>query len=137
VIGHGWIHWGTSWASVQNIYLQTLVETGIIGGSLLVYVMATCARRGMRIIRASRRARGTRDLAFLAAAVTVAVFINGAAESSTLMGTSLNALLLGFGVGLIDRVPEFARQDSRRSTPHGAARSSFRIVARGPARVNA
>lgn len=108
LIGNGWLHWDTRWASTQNIYLQTLVETGILGGVWLGLVLLLIARRWLSVKEWLMRHRLSEDLAYLSAALVGAVLLHGVAESSTFQGTSAGALLLGMGVALIDRIPEFA-----------------------------
>jgi O-antigen ligase len=146
VIGVGWVHWGDRWGALQSIYMQTLVEAGLIGALALAGMMNVVATRWRRTHHWLSRAGHSCELSWLALAFLVAVFLHGLAESSTFMGSSLNALLLGLGVCLIDRSREpallrsawkIAPQHGRR--PHVAKnvarnRTQQRSVAIGPNR---
>lgn len=103
VIGIGWLHWGTRWGSVQNMYLQTLVESGVIGGAVLVVYMVAFTNRWMS---QRRRMPGRSDgggVVWFGAGLVAACLFHGLVESSTIMGTTLNALFLGFGTAIVDR----------------------------------
>ena len=55
--------------------------------------------------RAVRQSLTYRNLGFLALALYAAIFAHGVVEAGTIMGTTLNAVFLAFGIGLIDRLP--------------------------------
>lgn len=110
VIGQGWIASGRgSTANVMNIYLQTLVETGLVGAGLFAGCLIVIAKRAKSMYLSLRNPLNpARTLGFLAIGLTAAVLLHGTAESAAFLGSTLNALLFGFGVGLIDRLPELA-----------------------------
>src|SRR5690606_31280517 len=67
-----------------------------------------------RVLQTKKYARNfgsAQKVRYLGMGLTGAVLVHSVAESATLMGSTLNALLLGLGVGLIDRVPEFASKE--------------------------
>lgn len=104
IIGQGWLNHGTSSASVQNAYLHTAVETGVVGFSILMYLIAMIARQAMHTVRIIRRNRWSPVTSCLAFGVMSAVLLHGFGESSFLFGTTVNAFLLGFGAALVDRI---------------------------------
>ncbi|NQT39547.1 MAG: O-antigen ligase family protein [Planctomycetes bacterium] len=121
LLGHGWITGnGRSTANLLSIYIQTLVETGIVGAAVLLGCLTCIAVQGYRGVRFLRQVRRRDELGILGIALTVAILVHGIGESSALLGSTLNSLLIGLGVGLIDRVPqltywEWARQRQRHS----------------------
>jgi len=46
---------------------------------------------------------------YLALGYVVAIFVHGVVESGTLLGSTLNAMMLPFALGLFDRIPEMLR----------------------------
>ncbi|WP_146373799.1 O-antigen ligase family protein [Symmachiella macrocystis] len=120
VIGQGWLHWGTHSANVMNIYLHTIAETGVFGGAILFASLAMVAFRMLRMFTIAARSNLDKSTPFLALAFTAAPLVHGLAESATFLGTSINALMLGFGIALIDRIPEMAQ----------SKRPSFRQIGR-------
>lgn len=138
VLGEGWLHWGTSWGTVQSAYLQVLVETGIVGVLILGRFLLVLALRTSATFRMLSRIRASKSVAWLAVAFTGSVLLHGLCESSVFVGTALNALLLGFGVGLMDRAPEFAivaqrsaAVAARRQAKHGMPRPRVVVAVPG------
>lgn len=117
VIGQGWLHWGTRSANVMNIYLHTIAETGVFGGVMLFASLAIVALRMLKMFTIAARSNIDKSTPFLALAFMAAPLVHGLAESATFLGTSINALMLGFGIALIDRIPEMA-QSKRPSFRH-------------------
>jgi O-antigen ligase len=114
LIGVGWLSQrsGSNWATVQSAYIQTLVEAGVLGllslaSAILVSLAALWSSR--RTIRSSPAAG---RLWYLAAGCLAASEFHGLCESSMVLGTSLTPLLLGFGLGLVDRLPALAASAS-------------------------
>ena len=108
IIGIGWLHWGERWGSVQSAYLQVLIESGLIGGAVLAGTLAAVLSRAWRTHAQLQRQRLPADLSYLMLACLISTTVHGLAESSMVMGSTLNPLLLGLGVGLGDRVREFS-----------------------------
>ena len=104
VIGKGWLSWGgTSSANTHNIYLHVLAESGVIGGVLFLGMLFRLF--SIHRVNTSSLKAGTDHYDFtpLGAGILASVLLHGMVESSTLLGTSTNALFLGFAVGLLDR----------------------------------
>lgn len=113
VIGQGWLFTSRhATANHMSIYLQTLAEAGICGAVLLAVCLATIAAGAQRMRRSLfGRAVHTRWYGYFAVGLIASVLAHGIVESGTFLGSTLNSLLLGFGVGLIDRLPELATQE--------------------------
>ena len=110
LLGHGWVATGRhATGNMMNIYLQTLAEVGLVGGAVLIAVLFAIARRARHLHRVLRWwPKPLANTTYLAAALVAAVLVHGMFESAALLGSTVNALLLGLGVGLIDRLPELA-----------------------------
>jgi O-antigen ligase len=109
VIGHGWIFSASlQRGNMHSMYFQIACEMGLIGlgtfvlSSLLVFLAA------MRSYRFLRQQRALSDLAWLPPSLITGMLCMGLAESSPLMGTTPDTLLLGFAIGLIDQLPKLA-----------------------------
>lgn len=102
-IGIGWFHYGTQWAAVQSAYLQVLIETGLVGATILLCAMIVTARRWYGVQRKLVRLGLSQKLSYLSLAFLGSVLLHGAFESSLVFGSSLNALFLGMGTCLVDR----------------------------------
>ena len=104
MIGKGWLNWGgTSSANTHNIYLHVLAECGVIGGFLflaMLFNIFNVYRNGVAEMKAGM---DPHDLTYFSAGILASMLLHGMVESSTLLGTSTNALFLGFSVGLLDR----------------------------------
>ena len=94
-----------------SIYLQTLVEVGILGGIVLTGVLVLIGLSIWKSRRAVAKTGPLSDLWFLNTALLAALLAHGAAESSILMGSSINTVLFGFSVALCDRFGPIARND--------------------------
>lgn len=109
--GIGWFQTGGRGRSVMNMYLQILIETGTIGGIIFVAWLAYFFRRTTNIVGSVRNwPREFRLCAWLAIGCSWGLLLHGIAESSTVMGATINPLLLGFSVAMIDRLPEIYRR---------------------------
>lgn len=107
-IGQGWLHYGKQTANVQSCYLQVLAETGIFGSVILAIALLLTGLQANRARLAIRQCTSVFTPTYLAAGLTFAVLLHGVFESATFSGPSINALLLGIGVAMLDRTPEFA-----------------------------
>ncbi len=104
VIGKGWLSWGgTSSANTHNIYLHVLAESGVIGGvlfSVMLFRLFSVYRMNTSSLKAGM---DPCEFTPLGAGILASVLVHGMVESSTLLGSSTNALFLGISVGLMDR----------------------------------
>jgi len=112
LVGKGWIasesvREGGSTVNLHSIYMQMLAETGLVGVALTVLAMLTLAFAGLRLWKIELREGGMKLRAtYLAGALVAAVFAHGFVESASLAGSTVSAMLMGFGAGLIDRLPK-------------------------------
>ena len=104
VIGKGWLNWGgTTSANTHNVYLHVLAESGVIGGVVFL-VMLFRLFSIYRVNTSSLKAgMDPNDFTPLGAGILASVLVHGMVESSTILGTTTNALFLGLSVGLMDR----------------------------------
>jgi len=116
VLGIGWYFTsGMTTGNLHNMYLQTAVEAGLVGLLILIACLAVLFFLGTRLFLAMRRFRNVAHLTGLPLALVGGALLNGAAESGVLAGSVLPTLILGFGVGLIDRLPALARIEMARA----------------------
>ena len=112
LIGHGWLHHGSSWSSVQGAFPQVLAEAGSLGATVLLITVLTILSRWYSVNSRLKRRSDISQYTYLSAALIISHLVHGMAESSTVMGTSLNPLLLGMGVSLLDHLPSLAQEAS-------------------------
>src|SRR5262249_25622268 len=84
-------------------FLQVLVESGLAGIFLLMTSIAVAALRWLNSFLRLGIRGAFRDLCYLNLALVAPVLLHGVFESSMVVGTSLDAFFLAFGIGLIDR----------------------------------
>ena len=104
VIGKGWLSWGgTTSANTHNVYLHVLAESGVIGG--VVFLGMLFRLFSIYRVNTSSLKAGMDSYEFtpLGAGILASVLLHGMVESSTILGSSTNALFLGISVGLMDR----------------------------------
>jgi O-antigen ligase len=104
IIGIGWANFKGRSITFMNVYLQVLLETGLVGAFFFLLVLLNILGKLLK----GCRMPFDMDYAqchFLAVGLVGALLVHGLAESSTLLGTTPNALLIGFALGLIDRLP--------------------------------
>lgn len=124
VIGLGWVSSGRSTGNLQNMYLQILAETGIIGGVLFVAAAAGVAR-----VIAQARPKGSderRHAFYFALGIVIALAIHGIAESALILGSTVNTMLFGLAVGMLRTLSEAeaSTYSLRRSFPEGFSLTS-------------
>jgi O-antigen ligase len=87
------------------MYLQILLELGVVGAIVMGTLISTIAVTVRRKVADLRRCgAATFEYGVFAYAVCCAIAIHGVAESSTILGTTANSFIIGLAVGLIDRV---------------------------------
>ncbi|MEO2030599.1 MAG: hypothetical protein ABGZ35_00795, partial [Planctomycetaceae bacterium] len=108
--GIGWWNARGRSLSVMNIYLQVLLETGLIGATFFFVCIVAVIRSGIKTLRLQKHwSRHMRSLAWLTLGCTFGLLIHGMAESSTLLGTTSNSLVFGMSVTLLARLPNLAQ----------------------------
>lgn len=121
IFGVGWFHYGSKWAMVQSMYIQTLVETGIVGAMSLIGTLCLVAIVWFSSLQRLHKMRAPTGICYLALSLLLMELAQGLTESSPLAGTTLASLVLGLSVGLTDRVvdlSEVGRPLSRHPFPN-------------------
>ncbi len=112
LLGKGWVasesvREGGSTVNFHSIYMQMLAETGMVGIVIIAITMLALAFLGLRLWKQQLAVGGmTLRATYLAGALIAAVFAHGAVESASLAGSTVAAMLMGIGAGLIDRLPK-------------------------------
>ena len=118
LIGVGWLNFGkgkTS-ANCHNLYLQVLTETGIVGSAIFLSALVQILLRS-RAVKYDLYGSAQPELLALPLGLLASIAVHGMVESSALFGTSALPLLLGYSVGLIDRLPILLSQGSSSQQP--------------------
>ena len=103
VLGAGWRHRGRRWILVQSAYLQVIVEAGILGIIAVLLFGTASVRMILRAMRTARRTRGFESMMLhVFAATFFAIAFHGIFESAAVVGSSPNAILLGFSAAQLD-----------------------------------
>lgn len=108
LLGHGWFTQKNSARSLNamNIYLQVFYEEGIVGTLVFggfVWVLVSTMKQALEREKERELLKLGDASAMMASCLLVALLVHGLAESSTLLGTTTNAMFLGFATGLLDR----------------------------------
>jgi len=112
VFGHGWLSSsGRSTGNLQNLYLQTVAESGIFGAIALVIA-------GISISSTARRVHRTlppewAPQFWFALAIVIGLAVHGMAESALILGSTINTFLFGFGLGVLDFLSRIGTTQSR------------------------
>jgi O-antigen ligase len=111
VFGQGWVYTfelrpGGSSLNLHSIYLQVLAEVGLFGLAIVLSALGYIGLQSLRLLAAARAAGVHTGFTWLALALAGSVLAHGVFESAPIMGTSVNVMMLAFGLGLIDRLQE-------------------------------
>lgn len=103
VLGDGWRHTRNKWRFVQSSYIQVVVEAGVLGMfAVLIFLIGTVQTLS-RSLKMAKRSRGFQSVVlYLFSATFFAVVFHGVFESSLIVGTTPNAILLGFSAAQLD-----------------------------------
>jgi O-antigen ligase len=103
VIGHGWLSSsGRSTGNLQNVYLQILAETGVVGGVLWLIAFFSIVKSARVTWRSIPKTFMPQY--WLATAILSALAVHGIAESGLILGSTVNTFLFGFGLGLLENL---------------------------------
>jgi len=118
MIGIGWLHFGTSKSSANchNLYLQVLTETGIVGSAIFLAALVQILLRS-RNVKYELYGSNQPELLALPLGLLASIAVHGMVEASALFGTTALPLLLGYSVGLIDRLPALLSTGSTTQQP--------------------
>lgn len=118
VFGKGWVYEMVgatdkgSTMNLHNMYMQILSEIGFFGGLVFVVVMLVAFTRGLLLLKLLRESRGyCTDIAHHCVGMTLAVLGQGVSESSTMMGSTVNGLMLTFGFGMMEQTIFFIKRE--------------------------
>ena len=109
LLGEGWlftteVRRAGSPMNLHNMYLQVLVEGGILLAPMFLFSLIAAQVRSLQLFWMLRRAhQGLLQYGYLPIALTAALMVHGIAESSTMLGSSVIALFFPFAIGLLDR----------------------------------
>lgn len=111
LIGKGWA-WAkstgtglTETENLHNIYIQALVEAGIIGLVLLILALILASGYSLASFRWLQRRRMFEPMLYFAGGMFGAAMAQGLVESNSLIGSNAQVLLLPFSIGLFERLP--------------------------------
>lgn len=103
VQGAGWLHENNRWRLVQSSYLQVAAEAGLPGVFCVFLFLLSGATTLYRAMHLARVRTGFSSLQlYLFAATFFAVAFHGIFESAAVVGSSANAILLGFSAAQLD-----------------------------------
>ncbi len=115
-LGVGWVYTenlreGGGTRNLHDIYFQIAAETGLLGLSIFGFALLVMSVRALQMYRLVTQDPVHKPTAYLALAFACAILAHGVIESSTLMGSSINGMMLTVAFGLIDRIPEMLREE--------------------------
>ena len=120
IIGVGWSSVRHRSTTTASIYLQVLVELGIVG--LIVFVVWLVGMIGW-CLKLSRQVgnwpREYRVCAWVSIGCIMGLLVHGIGESSMLLGTTINPMLLGYAVVMSERIPFMLKEASQRAAALG------------------
>ena len=102
-LGAGWLHRNNRWALVQSSYLQVIAEAGVPGLLCVLIFLFGGISTVIRAVRlAPQRRRFGAVFIYVFAAAFSALAFHGFFESASVVGSSPNAVLLGFSAAQLD-----------------------------------
>lgn len=121
VFGQGWVHSQgilpqgaiPSTQNLHSIYFQVLAEIGFVGFFFFLLAMLFVGLKLLGSWRYAIQFPSAKPYAYLMVGFFAAIFAHGFVESATFVGTTVNAVLLGWTIGMIDRLPKLAWQHSQ------------------------
>lgn len=119
LLGYGWLYdrlegGGVSGANAHNLYLQVAVDMGLLGLAFFGVCLLVVAYGTVQMYGFLRRQRTLSRLAILPVSLIAATLLDGMVTTDGLSPSSI-ALMMAFGVGLVDRLPELALAQRRRA----------------------
>lgn len=125
-VGAGWImderaRAGGGTRNLHSVYMQVLVETGIFGMGVFLATIAFVSLRAFLLYIFARARHANMQYVYFTLGLLAAVLAHCMVESSTIMGSNINALMLPFSIGLVDRMRELLKQEEPVPVKRGRA----------------
>lgn len=114
LIGAGWFNRGSHPAYCQSMYLQVLVETGVLGAFTLLVASLCMAISWLQCLTQVRRSPILRGVCYLSLALLALELLHGVFESTPVVSSSVASLALGMGMGLAENAPRIAGSSGMR-----------------------
>jgi hypothetical protein len=120
VFGQGWVYNVGVVASTRNmhsVYGQVLAELGAVGFTLFwltIFVVGVMVLRSWKYVIQVPQCVG---YGYLMLGLFTAIFAHAFVESATFVGTTVNAMMLGWAIGMIDRMKEIAFDTYQQELP--------------------
>jgi O-antigen ligase len=103
LIGKGWLHWKGRGLNTHNIYLHILAETGLLGAFVFLVFLIQIFSVYRENMTTAKNEMDSNGFSCFGSALVASILLHGMVEDAALVGTTSNALFLGFSVGLLDR----------------------------------
>jgi O-antigen ligase len=105
IFGHGWVYntvtGAIATANQHSIYLQVLVETGLVGLTLMLMSLLIVLWQSWQTLHQTKLWQLPVAPIYLGFALLSCVVSGGAFEAGPMVGTTINALFFGFSIGLL------------------------------------
>lgn len=121
-IGQGWVmdEGGREGGSTQNmhsVYMQVLAETGVLGMMLFGAMIGFVLWRAFTLYLFARTHHADTRYVYFTVGLMGALLAHCMAESSTIMGSNINGIMLPFTIGLVDRLREMLAVETQPALP--------------------
>ncbi|HEX7008929.1 MAG TPA: O-antigen ligase family protein, partial [Phycisphaeraceae bacterium] len=115
LIGHGWLSTiledgRRSTFNLHSIYLQVIGEIGFLGFLVMMGCLAYIAARTIKAYVYTRHLPQERSLWYLATAVMLSLLARGVVEIGAITGSHSAAMMLAWGIGMVEVVIALAQQ---------------------------
>lgn len=122
IVGQGWVmdedgRAGGSTQNMHSVYMSVLAETGLVGVAVFGVTLAFVLWRSFTLYLYARSNHLDTRYVYFAVGLMGALLAHCMAESSTIMGSNINGLMLPFTIGLVDRLREMLAQEAREAPP--------------------
>lgn len=119
IVGHGWVTHvgevdkGESTKNFHSIFMQVLVEAGLVGLTLFVTLWIVIVVAAFRVLLRLRRMKCPSPAIYLVNALLFAILVHGFFEAGSLIQSLVDSLLLPFCIGLLGLLPALERARAR------------------------
>ena len=119
IFGTGWVYdqderFGATTRNLTSAYLQVLAETGLLGIALMAACLAIIGLRALQARAVLRRIPADVPVLYFALGAAAGILAHGFIESGTIMGSTINSVMLALSVGLFDRLPHLVEYEAAR-----------------------